>query len=710
MWIPRPADEALATLLADERVTLVTVFGIGGSGSSATVERAVGPRALRLDLGAVTQSRQAAERLASVRARLVWLDQVHHPEAVRDAADALSAREGIRVVVAARAPLGATREHRVPLGPLPLAGVTALLGDDQRRKGLRPPRGVEELAQLADGWPLAARALVLEATLGAGRALDPSLLHTRAAVLGRVLDQAWAALEVPARALLVSLAVARRGLLADELLGTVPRAAEELSSLVDRGWVLTGEGRARVLGPARTFVLDRATTPALRKAKARGDAIVLAAASRARDEHRRAPAESTLTLERLRDDLLRIAGEAPAEPAVLAALCLEPVLVGSLDRAEALSVLQHAAERARRLDPDVQARVTLALARTFIHRGEHESAERALNASAAIDKHPAHAAQRTIYLAHIAAWRTRLDEAARLLDEAEVHIAAAGRRSRAAAERERVAWLGEDVLAQRAFAALERGELDEAEALARACATAATAGPSPRLGAIARRVGAEVLLRRGEPAAAVPLFERTRDELLAFGDRAGWLFVWGRMAEALGAAKDPRAASEARAVKELAARAGEGLLELTVLGALDGEDAAVERVGELAWRAQIPSVREQAQRWVAARGARGAARSLRLDLPTRRATVAERSVSLATRMSLWRVLVALTDAHARSAALSNAELFRAGWPGERVERTSQRKRVQTAIWTLRRTLLGDALATRPEGYALEASLRVERNT
>jgi hypothetical protein len=64
-------------------------------------------------------------------------------------------------------------------------------------------------------------------------------------------------------------------------------------------------------------------------------------------------------------------------------------------------------------------------------------------------------------------------------------------------------------------------------------------------------------------------------------------------------------------------------------------------------------------------------------------------------------------AHARASALSSQALFAVGWPSEHAEPASKKKRVQTAIWALRRAVLGDALGTHPHGYALSPDIRVE---
>jgi hypothetical protein len=266
----------------------------------------------------------------------------------------------------------------------------------------------------------------------------------------------------------------------------------------------------------------------------------------------------------------------------------------------------------------------------------------------------------------------------------------------------------EDALLQRVFVAHQAGDLDETDRLARASADRAARRPSPRALAIARRFSAEVMIRRGAPARAVPLLRQTRDELASQGDHAGSIFTASRLIEALRAAGDHRLAEEeAHAAQVAAARAGEGTLEVTVLGPLGEDQVSSARVADLAWRVQIPALREEAERWLSGR-THPSEIVLRLDRSTSTASIGARSLCLARRATLWRVLDALVEAHERVGACTSEALFRVGWSGERAEPASQKKRVQTAVWTLRRGLLGEVLSTRPEGYALSPDVRIER--
>ncbi|MFK7985000.1 MAG: hypothetical protein AB8I08_03140 [Sandaracinaceae bacterium] len=73
----------------------------------------------------------------------------------------------------------------------------------------------------------------------------------------------------------------------------------------------------------------------------------------------------------------------------------------------------------------------------------------------------------------------------------------------------------------------------------------------------------------------------------------------------------------------------------------------------------------------------------------------------------WRLLVHLCHLPAGS-IVSLEELFEVGWPGQRIRAASQRKRVHTAVWTLRRAGLRGVLETvGRDRYRLRARVIVE---
>jgi predicted Ser/Thr protein kinase len=81
-------------------------------------------------------------------------------------------------------------------------------------------------------------------------------------------------------------------------------------------------------------------------------------------------------------------------------------------------------------------------------------------------------------------------------------------------------------------------------------------------------------------------------------------------------------------------------------------------------------------------------------------------VDLARRSTLRRVLAALAHAHYAQpgAALSRADLFTAGWPGEQIDPRSAANRVYVAVAELRKLGLKGALESDGEGYLLAPEL------
>lgn len=707
LWISTPLEDELANLVDSESRRLVTVFGLGGSGASSLVARAL-PSFHRVDLSDLRRASSVWARLRDVHARSVWLDQVHRAYLVRPAVERWLARNEGRIVISSREPLGLSEEHRLPIPPLGTDDARELLETELVRLGQRRPEGLPALIDMLDGWPLALRAAAMEARVHGCSRVALERLHEASRDVRAVLEQTWDDLGSREKAMLGALSLSHSAIATRDVAKLVPAGEATLSRLVDRSLARAMDGQVRVPVVVARFVRSRisasGTVGAMNDARRNRARLLLLAGARAKAKHRSDPEAASAELERLREDLLALSHESDARTSVAAGLLLEPLLVGRLERDEVLTLWQRITHLARGLPAAPRADVALALTRTLIHRGDHESAERLLLETKALSARPVTAIYRSIYLAHISAWRGLTDEAALLLDAASRDI---GRGS--PLTRDEASALTEDTLVQRAFVALQRGDLHETERYARECASLASRGPTPRLGALARRFSAEVLLRRGAAAAAVPLFTLTRDELFRFGDHTGALFVWSRLVEALRAAGDPRAADEARAAAALAARAGEAVLELSVLGGLERAEVSPPRVSELGWRSQIPSLRADALKWLAADNEPRAIATLRIDAKTHRAWLSDRTVSFARRLNLWRILRALVDGHARSSTLSNATLFDAGWPGERAEPASQKQRVHTAIWTLRRALLGSLLETRPEGYAIAQAVEIGRS-
>jgi hypothetical protein len=98
------------------------------------------------------------------------------------------------------------------------------------------------------------------------------------------------------------------------------------------------------------------------------------------------------------------------------------------------------------------------------------------------------------------------------------------------------------------------------------------------------------------------------------------------------------------------------------------------------------------------------AETLRIAADGRRVTFPDgAAVDLGRRAAPRRLLLALARARLEEPGrvLGFDELIAAGWPGERMRPEAARKRLRTAIWTLRRLGLEPMLLTRDDGYLLD---------
>ena len=88
----------------------------------------------------------------------------------------------------------------------------------------------------------------------------------------------------------------------------------------------------------------------------------------------------------------------------------------------------------------------------------------------------------------------------------------------------------------------------------------------------------------------------------------------------------------------------------------------------------------------------------------------EDEVDLGRRAAPRRLLDALTERRLREPGrvLTFDELIAAGWPGERIGAEAARKRLRTAIWTLRKMGLEPILLTRDDGYLIDPTVVVAR--
>ena len=686
---------------------------LGGMGSTHAAHGALGGSAHRVDLRGAEGPGEARDAIAAslglagpleeertraprgvwleeelARApRVIWLDDVRAPDALAEVLGPL-VHHGPRWVVSARRPVPLDCARHVPAEPLDGTAAAALRRRELERLGVGrlEPAEEETLLATAEGWP---RALVClaQATRIRGVAAAVESIVTEEGPCRAALHDALAGLVPEARRLLGALARARGAVDGRDLVRCSPNADDALHALSDRGLVIRGPAGLRVVAPA----MVRSVVAEGREEHTR---IVLRRAERAHRVRHRDPAASRAVLETLHADLVALSGDegVPDREAVRAALCLEGVLVGRLARGEVIGLYEEARRRARRAAGDLLPDVTLALARAWIARGDHESAARLLREADELDDRSDTRAYRHLYRAHVAAWRGEVDTARGELETARRAAPDAGPA------------LAADIDVQWGFVALRAGALQEAAAHARQVAERCSRVPLPRPRALATWLMGEVALAEQEPRRAVELFRVARAAVRSQGDEAGTLFATTRIARALAAAGDTeRARVEAEWAQREAERAREVTLAWTA-AAEAGSEEAPRISAELGWQLQIPALRERARRWLEEGGSQ--APRLRVDGTRRLATLAERTLDLSRREALWSILQALIAAHGDGRVLDPDALFAAGWSGQRADPRSRRKRVQTAVWTLRKHLLEDALESGPRGYALASNLRI----
>jgi hypothetical protein len=683
----------------------VTVHGLCGMGTSTAVATALaGQPVFRVDARRRPPTARELDRVP--RAGWVFVDDVVWSAAARRLVERL-AEVSRRVVVAAARPAGAEEEGLVALPPRTDDEVRAWLTDEARRRSVSLPESLDSIVRAVDGWTLAMRTALTALRLGLDLATHP--MHAVWPGIDDALRRATWKLSHGAGRLLHELCVGSGEALDAGVLVAGPERALALDELFARHLVAHDDDGVRPRRPVARWVVSTLGERSQRRAEQARATHVLQVASVAWRRSRSEPVQAARVLRPLRADLLWLSSQRAT--AARAAVFLEPIFVGALRRREVLSFYRSAFER----HPD-DPRIALALTRTLVGRGEHESALEVLATEAWNDTGWARAS-RAILRAHLAAWRDDPETATRELSiaralvdrerswEAEPDAAAPD-----ALDDAEIRWLDvrEDLALQRVFVALRAGSLDDAEHANRLYAEIVAHRPSPRGMAIAQRNEAEVRLRRGEPAEAARSFEASRDELVRIGDEVAALYLTSRLVEAWElAGETERARYEAERSAALAARADEAALEVTHLLSVDSPTADA-RVRQLAFRVQVPSLRTRAERRPASASA-GPSVELVLEAASAATLFVDaerRSLSLARRPALARVLAALVAAHPLRIALDAGALFRAGWPDDRAGPGSRRQRVQTAVWELRRQLLGEWLQTSDEGYALSPTMRV----
>ena len=670
----------------------MVVHGLAGMGASRAVAEAIPSETPRVDLRGATRPPAIRQRFREAlrlghrlsdglrsRSGLIWLDDAHAPEALARVLEPLL-EHSVRWVIAARGPVLAEHGAQLAVEPLDPAETRALLeGELDRLDARTTTEAREALARSADGWPLALRVLAVEARARGGAAAAADVAGgILPAPIRDALEGARASLSPEARRWHGPLALLGPEVVAERASG------DAMAELIARGLAVPSDRGPRPVAPLLALGLagdaerDLATAIAL-------DHAERALAGRARD-----PEAALRELRRVEPVLVSLLDRAAVETSIRATLFLAPLWVGSVGRRPVVERLRRARAAADELGSDRLPELTLELARAWIGRGEHESAGHLLEHATELMDTPVHRARRLTWLAHIAAWRGDLAEASAALDEASAEAGG------------EVAIMAE-ILVQRALVALRGDDPDQAGALARQAAAIAERAPLPRTAEVARSVLGEVALVAGDAVGAAALFERAQATLEAQGDEVGALYLSARLAHALRAAGET---GRAERVAGDAKRTAEHAREIALaFAAAEAAGAHPELPGALGWRLQIEPVRARARAWVTAAASSPV---LVLESGSRTATLGDRSLSLARRPGLWAVLTALADAHDTGDTLDSEALFHAGWSGQQLPERSLKKRVQTAVWTLRRGLLGDALRFEGGRYGLTTGLTLSR--
>lgn len=197
--------------------------------------------------------------------------------------------------------------------------------------------------------------------------------------------------------------------------------------------------------------------------------------------------------------------------------------------------------------------------------------------------------------------------------------------------------------------------------------------------------------RRGDKS-AVYKYQKAIADLSEAGDAMVGAYCQARYARALARCgrKDESADVAVAAWQQIQNLPGAALRGLAALACVEsgvGTADTFQRTLQNAAGTDLPELAREAR---AALGCRSATTCIALSETD--AQIDGRPLALAPNGPPWRVLAYLCMLPPAS-VVSIDELFRVGWPGERAQRSSQRRRVHTAIWTLRRAGLRDVLET-----------------
>lgn len=383
-------------------------------------------------------------------------------------------------------------------------------------------------------------------------------------------------------------------------------------------------------------------------------------------------------------------------------LALEPVSTTSGDEVWAAALLERAEAILRPSAPGLALRAWAARGRIRLRRGEfaalqseEDEAESALARTSDAETH----VMARIVLAHARAWCGDTDRARAHLADAAVIADSPG-----------FSFHSGLVAAQRGHVAMHDGDLEEAAARADEALAVARRDGLTRLFGLAQWSRGWTQAKAGRPAEAAVSLELAARTQQSLGEWAPAASSWSRVVDLqVIAARDPHPAMRAALRSARNAEGSTATIEVlaalaeafTRAGAPERADAHIQKLCALA--ALDPRAEAELRRLRS--GRRGIAAELRLH--ARSVEVCRTgsfmtstdgcTVDLRRRGAVRKILRRLAQALERTPgeAVASSELLAEGWS------SGKSRDLHSAVWTLRRLGLGDALEKVGDGYRLQ---------
>ena len=569
--------------------------------------------------------------------------------------------------------------------------------------------GIAAALQVADHATMPTSGVYAVAQLPQAYAADPEAFLELSAEGRRLSAQAraaWGQLDDSVRAALLLCCACVDGFVADDWLGCTslhqeprgaarggrrahladspPPALRALSALRASGWLSATRDEQRLFVPEPLRHVARRSLAGAdeRRAADRSHAAIYLSA---------AEQNNATWLLRERANLEAVIDRfVDADPALhlRAVAALLPVLRFHAAPDALRNLLMSALELSRHA-PSLAPELRLHTAVRLIDRGAFDDAMRWLDPSRGTATTRANAA---LSLGHVRIWLEDYVAAERAFADADAMRQASDHKTRAA------------IVMQRAFLSMDRGDAD-AEAIIDAALRCVERVGYERGITIGLYLHGRHHLNSGQPDKALRWLARSRRRAIEQGDERAAYLTDAFTARALRKTGDvARARSTAESARVWAAADVSDSLELlTLIELVDCGDERDHdsRLEHLCQVIQIPRLRREGL--VRLKGAR----VMLVSDGASWARVGGAHIDLRRHRAPRRILCRLCERalERADAPVTVDELFEAGWPGETIRRPSRKKRVHTAIWTLRRLGLEDVVQTRDGGYGLSVPVR-----